>query len=79
VLVCRRAGGGQQEYLKITMEDVLVSSYTHSGSAGDELVPSEQVSLNYGKLEFSYKEQKADGSLGGEVKQKYDFHANKKV
>lgn len=79
VLVCRRAGGGQQEYLKITMEDVLVSSYMNSGSGGDEVVPNDQVSLNYGKLEFSYKEQKADGSLGGEGKQKYDFLANKKV
>jgi type VI secretion system secreted protein Hcp len=79
VLVCRKAGGGQQEYLKITMEDVLVSSFTTSASGGDDVLPSDQVTLNYGKLEHSYKEQKADGSLGGEVKQKYDFLANKKV
>jgi type VI secretion system secreted protein Hcp len=79
VLTGRKAGGGQQEYLKITMEDVLISSYQTSGSSHSDVVPTEQVSLNFGKLEFSYKEQKADGSLGGEVKQKYDFTANKKV
>jgi type VI secretion system secreted protein Hcp len=79
VLVCRKAGGGQQEFLKITMSDVLVSSFNSSGSGGDDLVPVNQISLNYGKLEYSYKEQKADGSLGGEVKQQYDFTANKKV
>src|SRR5262245_24784756 len=38
VLVCRKAGGDQQEFLKITMSDVLVSSW-HGGAnhAGDEV------------------------------------------
>jgi type VI secretion system secreted protein Hcp len=79
VLVCRKAGGGQQEYLKITMEDVLVSSFVTSGSDGDDVVPTDSITLNYGKLEHSYKIQKADGGLGGEAKQKYDFIANKKI
>jgi len=78
-LTGRKAGGGQQEYLKVTMEDVLVSSYQTGGSKEGGVVPTDQVSLNIGKLEFSYKEQKPDGSLGGEVKHKYDFGANKKV
>lgn len=79
VLTARKAGGGQQEYFKITMEDVLVSSYQIGGSAHSDVVPTDQVSLNFAKLEMSYKEQKPDGSLGGEAKQKYDFAANKKV
>lgn len=79
VLTARKAGGGQQDYLKVTMSDVLVSSYQVGGSANGEIVPTEQVTLNFAKLEMSYKEQKADGSLGGEVKQIYDFAANKKV
>ncbi len=78
-LTARKAGGGQQEYLKITMDDVLVSSYQVGGSAQGDIVPTDQVSLNFAKLEISYKEQKPDGSLGGEAKQKYDFAANKKV
>ena len=49
-------------------------------AAGDRLsVPTDQVGLNFAKLEISYKEQKADGSLGGEAKQKYDFAQNVKV
>jgi len=79
ILTARKAGGGQQDYYKITMEDVLVSSYQVGGSAHSDVVPMDQVSLNFAKLEMSYKEQKPDGSLGGEVKQKYDFAANKKV
>jgi len=79
ILTTRKAGGGQQDYLKVTMEDVLVSSYQLGGSANGDVVPLEQVSLNFAKIEMSYKEQKADGSLGGEVKQKYDYAANKKV
>ncbi|MPY87886.1 MAG: type VI secretion system tube protein Hcp [Luteitalea sp.] len=78
VLTARKAGGDQQEYYKMTMEECLVSSYQIGGSGGD-VVPTEQVTLNFAKLEVSYKEQKADGSLGGEVKQKYDFAANVKI
>ena len=57
----------------------MVSSYRSAGTAHGDVVPMEQVSLNFAKLEMGYKEQKADGSLGGEVKQKYDFAANKKI
>jgi len=78
VLTVRKAGGDQQDYLKINMEELIVSSYTTNGGAG-EPIPAESVTLNFVKLEMSYKEQKPDGSLGGEVKQKYDFGANKKV
>ena len=35
--------------------------------------------MNFAKLEMSYKEQKPDGTLGGEAKQGYDFSANKKL
>jgi type VI secretion system secreted protein Hcp len=57
---------------------VLISAY-QTGGSGSGIIPTEQISLNFAKLEISYKEQKADGSLGGEVKQKYDYSANKKI
>jgi type VI secretion system secreted protein Hcp len=78
VLTCRKAGGQQQEYLKVTFSDLLVSSYQTGGSAGD-VVPVDQISLNFSKVEFEYKEQKPDGTLGGTVKAGYDLKANKKV
>ncbi len=77
-LTVRKAGAGQQEYLKIKMNEVLVSSYQTSGGGGGGIV-LEQVAMNFAKLEMSYKEQKPDGSLGGETKQAYDFAANKKI
>jgi type VI secretion system secreted protein Hcp len=78
-LVCRKAGTDQQEFLSIKMTDLLVSSYQTGGSSNGGVVPMDQVSLNYAKIEFEYKEQKADGSLGGAVKAGYDLKANKKV
>jgi type VI secretion system secreted protein Hcp len=75
----RKAGKDQQEYLKITISDILVSSYQVSDSAGGTTPPSESVSLNFAKIEFDYKEQKADGTLGGSVKTGWDIKGNKKV
>ena len=79
VLVCRKAGTEQQEFLTITMTDLLVSSYQTGGSAGSSVVPTDQISLNFSKIEWEYKEQKPDGSLGGGVKAGWDQKANKKV
>ena len=78
-LVCRKAGGDQQEFLTIVMSPVLVSAFQHGGKPGSDVVPSEQVSLAFGKIEFKYKEQKPDGSLGGEVVGGFDVTTNKKV
>ena len=78
VLVCRKAGTEQQEYMKITMSDLLVSSYQTGGSSGD-IIPVDQVSLNFSKVEFEYKPQDAKGGLGSAVKAGWDVKANKKV
>jgi type VI secretion system secreted protein Hcp len=79
VLTCRKAGTDQQEFLKITMSDLLVSSYQTGGSGHSDIVPTDQVSLNYSKIEFEYKEQKPDGTLGGSVKAGWNLKENKKV
>lgn len=34
----RKAGGGQQEYLTVTMNDVLISSYSAGASEGQNAV-----------------------------------------
>jgi type VI secretion system secreted protein Hcp len=61
-----KAGKGQEEYLKVVMSDVLVSSVTPVAGTGDAL-PTESVSFNYSKIEISYRPQKPDGSLGSWV------------
>lgn len=77
-LTCRRAGTEQQEYLVIEFTDLLVSSYQTGGSQGD-VVPVDQISLNFSKMVMDYKPQKKDGTLGSPVKAGYDVKANKKV
>jgi type VI secretion system secreted protein Hcp len=78
VLTARKAGGEQQEYLTVKMNDVLVSSYQVGGSSGGGVVPTDQVSINFAKVEWEYKSQKPDGTLDAPVKQGYDVKANKK-
>lgn len=78
-LVCRKAGKEQQEFLKVTMTDVLVSSFQTGGSANGDIVPMDQVAINFAKIEYEYKEQKPDGTMGGAVKAGYDLKLNKKV
>ena len=78
ILTCRRAGKEQQEYLQVTFTDLLVSSYQTGGSSGD-IVPLDQISLNFAKIEFSYKPQKPDGTLDAPVKTGYDLKKNVKI
>jgi type VI secretion system secreted protein Hcp len=78
VLTCRKAGKEQQEYLKVTLSDLLISSYqTSSGHGGP--VPSDHFSINFTRIEFEYREQKADGTLAGAHKAGYCLKSNKKV
>lgn len=78
-LVARKAGKDQQEYYKIKLSDIIVSSYNIGGSGGSDLVPVDQVSLNFSKIEIEYKEQKQDGSLGAAAKAGWDLKQNVKV
>ncbi len=79
ILTCRKAGGKQEAYLKVTMSDLLVSSYQTGGAASSDIIPTDQISLNFAKIEFEYKEQKQDGTLGGAIKAGYDVKQNVKV
>ena len=76
-LTARKAGKGQQDYLTFKFHDVLVSSFQTGGSEGSDVVPSDQVSFNFAKLEVAYKPEKADGSLGAAVEFRYDLKTNK--
>ncbi len=79
ILTCRKAGKEQQEFLKITLSDLLVSSFQTGGSGGGDIIPTDQISLNYSKIEYEYKAQKPDGTLDGAVKAGWDLKKNAKV
>ena len=73
----RKAGKEQQDYLTFKFHDVLVSSVQTGGSESADVVPTDQVSFNFAKLEVDYKQQNPDGSLGSAVQFRYDLKANK--
>ena len=70
----RKAGKGQQEFLVIKMNDVIITSVTHSDSDEGR---SESVSMAFAKVDLQYKPQKADGSLEAGIHFKYDIKGNK--
>jgi type VI secretion system secreted protein Hcp len=59
------------------MTDLLVSSFQTGGSGHGDIVPTDQISLNYSKIEYEYKAQKADGTLDGAIKAGWDLKTNK--
>ncbi|WP_353950809.1 type VI secretion system tube protein Hcp [Knoellia sp. S7-12] len=72
-----KAGSGQQEYLIVTMTDVLVTDVSMSVAAeGDATM--ESVVLTFAKVDLEYKPQKPDGSLDAGVHFTYDLRARTK-
>jgi type VI secretion system secreted protein Hcp len=62
VLLTRKAGEGQQKYIEITMEEVIVTSLTNGGSGGEDRL-TERVSLNFAKVKFAYTPQDSKGTV----------------
>jgi type VI secretion system secreted protein Hcp len=76
-----RAGGDKVKYYEIKMSQCIISSYRPGGSSkGGETLPLEEISIDYGKIEWTYSQQKrTDGSGGGQVATGWDLTANKKI
>ncbi len=77
LLVCRKAGKDQQEYLKIKFSELLISSHQTGGSEGDNVIPTDQVSFNFAKIEIQYCPQKPDGTLDSPVVHNYSQKESK--
>ena len=78
-LFVRKQGENQHDYYVITLQDFIVSSYQSAGSTGSAHLPTDQFALNFAKVKFEYKAQKADGSLDAPVTHGWDLKANKKL
>lgn len=76
-----RAGGDKVKYMEYKLTNCIVSSCRPGGSAaGGEALPLEEVSFNYGKIEWAYTQQmRSDGSGGGQVAAGWDLELNAKV
>lgn len=78
VLTARKPGQPPQEYLTITLGDLMVSSYQTEASAGDP-VPVDQVSFSFGRIEIAYRPQRPDGTLDAPVNAGWDVTADHKI
>lgn len=77
-LVVRKAGGKPLEYIKIEMEDLLVTAVSSGGSGGEDRL-TENITLNFSKVKYIYTPQKEDGSKDAEVKAGWDIAENKSL
>jgi type VI secretion system secreted protein Hcp len=75
-ITVRKAGKGQQEFLIIKMNDIIITNVSPSGT-GDGGGTAEHVALQFAKVDLEYKPQKQDGSLDAGVHFKYDIKGNK--
>lgn len=75
-LVVRKQAGGQPlEYVTINMGEVIVSSISEGGSGGGDSL-TENISLNFSKVDIKYIQQNADGSAGTTLELGWDVLAN---
>jgi type VI secretion system secreted protein Hcp len=77
-LVVRKAGEQPLEYLKVEMDEVMVTAVTTGGSGGEDRL-TENVTLNFAKVKVDYAEQTEKGGKGATPKMGWDVAANKKL
>ena len=77
VLTVRKAGGKEPvEYVQIKMTEVFITSVSTGGSEGEERL-TENVSLNFAKVELDYIPQDDKGRPGTKMPFGWDIAANK--
>lgn len=72
----RKAGGNPVEYVKITLEEIIVTSVSAGGSGGEDRL-TENVTLNFAKVKYEYTSQKPDGSPDKQFPFSFDIPAGK--
>ena len=76
LFIIEKAGEQPFQFYKLSISDVLVTSYQVSGS---EEVPTESFSLNFRKLELTETVQDAKGGIAESVEVGFDFARNRKL
>ena len=77
VLTIRKAVGANPiEYLKIKMEDILITYTGQVGLSTDDVRITEKVRLAFSRLDVTYTEQSQSGTKSGPVNIKWDIKKN---
>jgi len=76
-MTCRKAGGKQQDYMIWTLtnasiREIKAGYFDHvpaqaAAAAAQPVIPYDEMSLVYQKIELDYKPQTKDGTLGAGV------------
>ena len=74
-LVVRKAGKDPLEYIKIKMTEVLITSVSTGGSGGEDRL-TENVTLNFAKVDVTYVPQSDKGAGDGDNKMTWDIAGN---
>ena len=75
VLTMRKAGGSPLEYLRITLQEILITG-VHPVYCQTMRAPREAVSLAFSRVTMDYVLQNAEGNTAGTVSSGYDIKAN---
>jgi len=74
-LVVRKAGENPLEYIKMTLKDCLITSVSTGGSGGEDRL-TENLSINFAKVNVVYVPQSEKGGGAGNAPFNYDIKAN---
>ena len=77
LLTVRKAGGTPVEYIKVTMETVMVTGISTGGSMSEDRL-TENVILNFAKVSMDYTPQDDKGGAGTAIPFAWDIAANSK-
>jgi type VI secretion system secreted protein Hcp len=75
-LTVRKSGESPVDYVVITMSPILVTSVSTGGSGGEDRL-TENVTLNFAKVKFSYTPQMEDGSADAAIDLTWNIETNK--
>lgn len=65
-----KAGGKQEDYLKITLTSAMVTSYSTGGSGGEDVF-TENITIAFAKFEVEYFQQNDKGAVASAGKISY--------
>jgi type VI secretion system secreted protein Hcp len=71
VVSCAQATGEQNDFLKVTMKECLISSVSIGAGSGG--VVSETISVDFTSIEYEYTPYDAKGKKGGSLKFGWDL------
>lgn len=74
-LIVRKAGENPVDYIKMTMTDCIITSVSTGGSGGEDRL-TENVSINFAKVQVDYTPQKENGTADTPIPYKWHVAKN---